>query len=67
MKRYIQCAELRSKSIKTLKTRKDFCPAITMKEYLIDPSNLRYAFERRKLTLISVNEIAKVIVLMTQW
>ena len=59
----VQCAELRSKVIKTvLKTRKDFCPAITMKEYLIDPSNLQYPFEGRKLTLYSMNEIAKVIV-----
>jgi hypothetical protein len=59
----VQCAELRSKVIKTvLKTRKDFCPAITMKEYLIHPSNLQYPFEGRELTLYSMREIAKVIV-----
>ena len=59
----VQCAELRSKVIKTvLKTREDFCPAITMKEYLIHPSNLQYPFEGRKLTLYSMNDIAKVIV-----
>ena len=59
----VQCAELRSKVIKTvLKTRKDFCPAITMKEYLIHPSNLQYPFEGREPTLYSMREIAKVIV-----
>ena len=59
----VQCAVLRSKVIKTvLKTRKDFCPAITMKEYLIHPSNLQHPFEGRKLTLYSMREIAKVIV-----
>ena len=59
----VQCAELRSKVIKTvLKTRKDFCPAITMKEYLIDPLNLLYPFEGRKLTLYSMSELANVIV-----
>ena len=59
----VQCAELRTNIIKTvLKTRKDFCPAITMKEYLIDPSNLQYPFEGRELTLYSMKEIVKVIV-----
>ena len=59
----VQCAELRTKVIKTvLKTREDFCPAITMKEYLIHPSNLQYPFEGRELTLYSMREIAKVIV-----
>ena len=56
----VQCAVLRSKTV--LKTRKDFCPAITMKEYLIHPSNLQYPFEGRELTLYSMREIAKVIV-----
>ena len=59
----VQCAELRSKVIKTvLKTREDFCPAITMKEYLIHPSNLQYPFEGRELTLYSMREIAKVVI-----
>ena len=58
----VQCAELRSNVIKTvLKTRKDFCPTITMKEFLIHSSNLQYPFEGRKLTLYSIREIAKVI------
>ena len=59
----VQCAELRSKVIKTVvKTRKDFCPAIAMKEFLIHPSNLQYPFEGKELTLYSMREIAKVIV-----
>ena len=59
----VHCAELRTKVIKTVvKTRDDFCPAITMKEFLIHPSNLQYPFEGRKLTLYSIREIAKVIV-----
>ena len=59
----VQCAELRTKVIKTvLKTRKDFCPVITMKEFLIHPSNLQYPFEGRELTLYSMREIAKIIV-----
>ena len=59
----VQCAELRTKVIKiVVKTRKDFCPAITMKEYLIHPSNLQYPFEGRELTLYRMREIAKVIV-----
>ena len=59
----VHCAELRTKVIKTVvKTRDDFCPAITMKEFLIHPSNLQYPFEGRKLTLYSMREIAKVIV-----
>ena len=59
----VQCAELRTKVIKTVQnTRKDFCPAITMMEYLIHPSNLQYPFEGRELTLYSMREIAKVIV-----
>ena len=45
-----------------MKTREDFCPAITMKEYLIHPSNLQYPFEGRKLTLYDVKEIAKVVI-----
>ena len=58
----VQCTELRSKVIHTvLKARKDFCPAITMKEFLIAPSSLQYPFEGRKLTLYSMREIAKVI------
>ena len=57
----VQCAELRSKVISTvLKTKTDFCPAITMKEYLIAPSSLKYPFEGRELILYSMSEVAKV-------
>ena len=57
----VQCAELRSKVISTvLKTKTDFCPAITMKEYLIAPLSLKYPFEGRELILYSMSEVAKV-------
>ena len=57
----VQCAELRSKVIFTVqKTKTDFCPAITMKEYLIDPLSLKYPFEGRELILYSMSEVAKV-------
>ena len=56
----VQCAELRSKVISTvLKTKTKFCPAITMNEYLIAPSSLKYPFEGRQLTLYSMREIAR--------
>ena len=56
----VQCAELRSKVISTvLKTKKRFCPIITIKEYLIAPSSLKYPFEGRELTLYSMREVAK--------
>ena len=59
----VQCTELRSKVIRmVLKAKKDFCPAITMKEFLIAPSSLQYPFEGRKLTLYSMREIAKVVI-----
>ena len=59
----VQCTELRSNVIHTvLKAKKDFCPAITMKEFLIAPSSLQYPFEGRKLTLYSMREIAKVVI-----
>ena len=59
----VQCAELRSKVITTiLKTKKDFCPAITMNEFLIAPSCLRYPFQGRELTLYSMREIAIVVI-----
>ena len=51
----VQCAELtyiliRSKVIHTvLKAKEDFCPAITMREYLSSPSSLKYLpFWRKK-------------------
>ena len=56
----VQCAELRSKVISTvLKTKKKFCPTITMKEYLIGSSSLKYPFEGRELTLYSMREVAR--------
>ena len=55
----VQCTELRSKVISTvLKAKTDFCPAITMKEYLIAPSNLKYPFEGREPTLYTMREVA---------
>ena len=55
----VECAELRCKVIHTvLKAKTDFCPAITMKEYLIAPSSLKYPFEGRELTLYSIREVA---------
>ena len=57
----VQCAELRTKVISTvLKTKQDFCPAISMKEFLIAPSSLQYPFEGRELTLYSMREISKI-------
>ena len=57
----VHCAVLRSKVIKAvLKAKSDFCPAITMKEYLIGPSSLKYPFEGRELTLYSIREVARV-------
>ena len=59
----VQCAELRSKVIATvLKTMKNFCPAITMNEFLIPPSSLRYPFQGRELTLYSMREISNVVI-----
>ena len=59
----VQCAELRTKVISTvLKTKQDFCPAITMIEFLVAPSSLQYPFEGRELTLYSIKEIAKVVI-----
>ena len=56
----VHCAELRSKVIKAvLKAKADFCPAITMKEYLIGPSSVKYPFEGRELTLYSIREVAR--------
>ena len=56
----VECAELRSKVIHTvLKTKTDFCPAVTMKEYLIAPSSLKYPFEGRELTVYSLREVAE--------
>ena len=58
----VQCAELRSQVISTvLKTKRDFCPAITMKEFLIAPSSLKYPFEENELTIYSMKEIARAI------
>ena len=51
----VECAELRSKVIHTvLKAKTDFCPTITMREYLIAPSSLKYPFEGRELTLYTM-------------
>ena len=59
----VQCAELRSKVIAiVLKAKQNFCPAITMNEFLIAPSSLRYPFERRELTLYSMKKIASIVV-----
>ena len=56
----VQCAELRSKVISTVqKTKKKFCPTITMREYLIAPSNLKYPFEGKELILYSMREVAR--------
>ena len=56
----VECAELRSKVIHTLlKAKTDFCPTITMREYLIAPSSLKYPFEGRELTLCSMREVAR--------
>ena len=56
----VECAELRFKVIHTvLKAKTDFCPAITMREYLIAPSSLKYPFEGRELTLYSMREVAR--------
>ena len=59
----VQCSELRSKVIRiVLKTKKDFCPVITMNEFLIAPSNLHYPFEGRELTLYSMRKIASIVI-----
>ena len=59
----VQCAELRSKVIKTvLGTKTKFCPAITMKEYLISPSSQKYPFKGRELTLYSMREVARAMI-----
>ena len=59
----VQCAELRSKVIAILlKVKQDFCPAITMNEFLIAPSSLQYPFEGRELTLYSMRQIASCVV-----
>ena len=59
----VQCAELRSKVIATvLQTKKDFCPAITMNDFLISPLSLQYPFQGRELTLYSMREIANVVI-----
>ena len=56
----VQCAGLRSKVISTVqKTKKKFCPTITMKEYLIGPSSLKYPFEGRKRNQYSMGEVAR--------
>ena len=56
----VPCAELRSKVISTvLKTKKKFCPTITIKEYLIAPSSLKYPIEGKELTLYSMREVAR--------
>ena len=59
----VQCAKLRTKVIGTiLKTRDDICPAIKMREFLISPSNIKYPFEEKELTLYDMRAIAKVVV-----
>ena len=59
----VQCAELRSKVIAiVLKAKQDFCPVITMNEFLIAPSSLQYPFEGRELTLYSMREIASIVI-----
>ena len=59
----VQCAELRSKVITiVLKAKQDFCPAITMNEFLIAPSSLHYPFEGRELTLYSMRKIASIVI-----
>ena len=59
----VECAELRSKVIHTvLKAKTDFCPAITMREYLIGPSSLKYPFEGRELTLYHMREVAAAVI-----
>ena len=59
----VQCAELRSKVIRVvLKAKQDFCPVITMNEFLIAPSSLRYPFEGRELTLYSMRKIASIVI-----
>ena len=59
----VQCVKLRTKVIGTiLKTRDDICPAIKMREFLISPSNIKYPFEEKELTLYDMREIAKVVI-----
>ena len=59
----VQCTELRSKVITiVLKVKQDFCPVITMNEFLIAPSSLKYPFEGRELTLYSMRKIASIVV-----
>ena len=59
----VQCAELRSKVITiVLKAKQDFCPVITMNEFLIAPSSLQYPFEGRELTLYSMRRIGSIVV-----
>ena len=59
----VECAELRSNVIAiVLKVKQDFCPAITMNEFLIAPSSLQYPFEGRELTLYSMRKIANIVI-----
>ena len=59
----VQCAELRSKVITiVLKAKQDFCPVITMNEFLIAPSSLKYPFEGRELTLYSMRDITSIVI-----
>ena len=59
----VQCAELRSKVIAiVLKVNQDFCPVITMNEFLIAPSSLQYPFRGRELTLYSMRKITSIVI-----
>ena len=59
----VYCAEVRSKVIKiVLKAKQDFCPVITMNEFLIAPSSLQYPFEGRELTLYSMRRIGSIVI-----
>ena len=59
----VQCTELRSKVIRiVLKVKQDFCPVITMNEFLIAPSSLKYPFEGRELTLYSMKNVASIVI-----
>ena len=56
----VYCTELRSKVIHTvLKAKANFCPDITMREYLIAPSSQQYSFEGRELILYTMSEVVE--------
>jgi len=65
----VACAQLRSSVIKTvLDTKAEFCPALSMSDYLISPSALQYPLmSGQECTLYGMKDVATAVVTAKQF